>query len=149
VWGVHASRNTDGPSVIVVGVDGSPSSMRAGAYAAGVARRAHATLVVVYVETQPAMARFAPEAGPAMADSLSAIAEELRQETEHGAERAGITVQFVALRGDPYLELVRVAQEQRADNVIVGASTSAGHRFAGSIAVRLVRAGKWPVTVVP
>ena len=31
----------------------------------------------------------------------------------------------------------------------VGASKQAGHRFVGSLAVRLVRAGKWPVTVVP
>ncbi len=146
---MHASRNTDGPSVIVVGVDGSPPSLRAGAWAAGAARRAHAVLVVVFVESLPVMARFAPEAGPAIEDSLSAIAEELRREAEWGARRAGLTVQFVAVRGDPYLELVRVAEEQRADNVVVGASARAGHRFAGSIAVRLVKTGKWPVTVVP
>jgi hypothetical protein len=32
---------------------------------------------------------------------------------------------------------------------VVGASMQAGHRFAGSIAIRLVKAGRWPVTVVP
>jgi nucleotide-binding universal stress UspA family protein len=42
-----------------------------------------------------------------------------------------------------------VADEVRADAVIVGASTKAGHRFVGSLAVRLVKAGRWPVTVVP
>ena len=31
----------------------------------------------------------------------------------------------------------------------VWASTKAGHRFVGSLAVRLVKAGRWPVTVVP
>jgi hypothetical protein len=36
-----------------------------------------------------------------------------------------------------------------ADGIIVGASMQAGHRIAGSLAVRLVRAGRWPVTVVP
>ena len=36
-----------------------------------------------------------------------------------------------------------------ADAVIVGASTKAGHRFVGSLAVHLVRANRWPVTVVP
>ena len=35
------------------------------------------------------------------------------------------------------------------DAVIVGASAQSGHRFVGSLAVRLVRAGRWPVTVVP
>ncbi|WP_411074874.1 universal stress protein [Streptomyces sp. cmx-4-7] len=36
-----------------------------------------------------------------------------------------------------------------ADAVVVGASESAGHRFVGSVAVRLVKAGRRPVTVVP
>ena len=52
-------------------------------------------------------------------------------------------------RGDPYTELRRVADEVRADAVIVGASMQAGHRWIGSLAVRLVKAGRWPVTVVP
>jgi nucleotide-binding universal stress UspA family protein len=43
----------------------------------------------------------------------------------------------------------RVAKEICADAIVVGASTKAGHRLIGSLAVRLVRAGKWPVTVVP
>jgi nucleotide-binding universal stress UspA family protein len=42
-----------------------------------------------------------------------------------------------------------VADEVRADAVVVGASTKAGHRLVGSLAVRLVKAGRWPVTVVP
>ena len=58
-------------------------------------------------------------------------------------------VTFIATRGDPYTELRRVADEVRADAVIVGASTKAGHRLVGSLAVRLVKAGRWPVTVVP
>jgi nucleotide-binding universal stress UspA family protein len=33
--------------------------------------------------------------------------------------------------------------------VVVGSSESLGHRVAGSIAVRLVRGARWPVTVVP
>jgi len=33
--------------------------------------------------------------------------------------------------------------------VVVGASEHLGHRIVGSLAARLVRAGKWPVIVVP
>ena len=35
------------------------------------------------------------------------------------------------------------------DAVVVGASARAGHRLIGSLAVRLVKAARWPVTVVP
>jgi hypothetical protein len=40
---------TDGPSLIVVGVDGSRTSLRAAAYAAGLARRQHSRLLVIVV----------------------------------------------------------------------------------------------------
>lgn len=44
---------------------------------------------------------------------------------------------------------MKAADELRADAVVVGASEQAGHRIIGSVAVRLVKAGRWPVTVVP
>src|SRR5215475_5465150 len=40
---------TDGPSVILVGVDDSTTSIRAGWYAAGLARRQGARIVAVFV----------------------------------------------------------------------------------------------------
>lgn len=51
--------------------------------------------------------------------------------------------------GDAAGAIAKIADEIRADAVVVGASTQAGHRFIGSVALRLVRAGRWPVTVVP
>ena len=82
-------------------------------------------------------------------DRLSETAADLRARAEEGAERLGVDLTFVVARGDPYTELKRVADQVRADAVVVGASTKAGHRWIGSLAVRLVRAGRWPVTVVP
>jgi nucleotide-binding universal stress UspA family protein len=60
-----------------------------------------------------------------------------------------VHIAFMAIRGDPFTELRRVADEIRADAVVVGASAHAGHRLVGSLAVRLVKAARWPVTVVP
>lgn len=142
-------RGTDGPRVIVAAVDGSTTSMRGAAYAAGLARRQGAELVVVFVGTSPAMANFVPAAGPALSEATHDIATDLRHQIEQAAERGPIKARFVERRGDPYSEIAKVCAEVLADAVVVGASTSAGHRLVGSIGVRLVRAGRWPVTVVP
>ena len=143
---------TDGPQVILVGIDDSVTSLRAGAYATGLARRQGARLVCVYVEQLTGL--FAASAAGAAViaardEALAETAANLRQRAEEYAEAMGMPLTFVTARGDPYTELRRVADEVRADAVIVGASTKAGHRWVGSLAIRLVKAGRWPVTVVP
>jgi nucleotide-binding universal stress UspA family protein len=144
---------TDGPKVILVGVDDSVTSLRAAAYAAGLARRQGARLVCVYVEQYSAMlgasAVAAPAAVVAEEQALNEEAASLRARVLESAERINTPVTFIAAKGDPYREIRRIADEVRADAVVVGASTRADHRLIGSIAVRLVRAGHWPVTVVP
>jgi len=144
---------TDGPTSILVGVDGSQTSLRAGAYAAGLARRQRAKLVVAYVGSVTTPGLLGAMAGGSVlaADDMliDPVATELRREVELAARERGIDASFVATRGDPYTELRRLATEIRADAVVVGASTKAGHRLVGSLALRLVRAGQWPVTVVP
>jgi nucleotide-binding universal stress UspA family protein len=142
---------TDGPSVILVGVDDSVTASRAGWYAAGLARRQRARLVAVFVSP---LASFG--AGPTGASLALARDQAFRDSAEDMERRAleigvelGISITFVAARGDPFTEIKRIADEVRADAIVVGASAHAGHRFVGSLAVRLVRAGKWPVTVVP
>ena len=52
-------------------------------------------------------------------------------------------------RSKGYTKICRIADEIQADAVVVGSSTQLGHRFVGSLALKLVRAGRWPVTVVP
>jgi nucleotide-binding universal stress UspA family protein len=140
---------TDGPSTIVVGVDGSTTSMRAGAYAAGLARRQRSRLVVVHVLTIGGLTALVPAGLAAVRQANQEIADDLRRQVAEAAEARGIPVTFLATYGDPYSELVRIADEVRADVVVVGASTKRAHRLAGSLAIRLVRAGRWPVTVVP
>jgi nucleotide-binding universal stress UspA family protein len=143
---------TDGPSVILVGVDESVTALRAASYTAGLARRQGARVVAVYVAPMTSLAAV----GSAGASVLAAehevhdeIAKELAARAEETGRELGIPVTFVTGYGDPYREIVRVAAETRADALVVGASLKAGHRLMGSLAVRLVRAGKWPVTVVP
>jgi nucleotide-binding universal stress UspA family protein len=140
---------TDGPKVLVVGVDGSITSLRAGAYAAGLARRQGAHLVIVYVAHPSSLIEMAPGAAAAARQLTDEIADDLRRQIDALAPSLGISYTFRVESGDPYAELVRIAGEVSADGVVVGASMQAGHKFAGSIAIRLVKAGRWPVTVVP
>ena len=139
--------------VILVGIDDSVTSLRAGAYAVGLARRQGARLVCVYVEQPSALYGATAGAGAAVIAeqerALTETAADMKRRLESSAVDRGVQITFVAAAGDPYHELRRVADEVRADAVVVGASTKAGHRFVGSLAVRLVRSGRWPVTVVP
>jgi nucleotide-binding universal stress UspA family protein len=142
-------RGTDGPRVILVGVDGSPTSLRAAAYAAGLARRQRSRLVAVFVGTTATpMAGWVPGAEQVAADAAAEVDAELRGLMGRAAE-LGIDAEYRFVRGDPVAELSRIADGLPADAVLVGASEQAGHRLIGSIAVRLVRVGRWPVTVVP
>ena len=139
----------DGPTAILVGVDGSESSLRAGAYAAGLARRQGAKLIVVYVKTSPATSMVVAEAAVAVDQSLDELEGELRQLVDENAPRLGLQAELVVRAGNPYVELLGVAEERKVDAIVVGASTQAGHRLVGSLATRLVRHAAWPVTVVP
>jgi nucleotide-binding universal stress UspA family protein len=143
---------TDGPSVILVGVDESVTASRAAWYAAGLARRQGARVVAVYVES-PGTYILTASAGASVlaaeAEAHSEIAKDLSARASETAAELGISLTFITTRGDPFHEINRIAQETRADAIVVGASLKAGHRLLGSLAVRLVRAGKWPVTVVP
>jgi nucleotide-binding universal stress UspA family protein len=143
---------TDGPSVILVGVDDSTTSIRAGWYAAGLARRQRARIVAVFVSPMASLGSAGP-GGASLAvardEAFRTSAEDMGRRAEAMAAELGISITFRAARGDPFTEIGRIADEVRADAIVVGASKHAGHRLVGSLAVRLVRAGKWPVTVVP
>ncbi|MEV6812404.1 universal stress protein [Micromonospora sp. NPDC051296] len=143
-------RGTDGPRVVLVGVDGSRTSLRAAAYAAGLARRQGAGLVVVFVSSPAAYAAMiSGVVAGAVQQTHDELAEDLRQECRRGADELGVPVTFLCRRGDAYTELCAAAAETRADLVVVGTSEQAGHRLVGSVATRLVRTGRWPVVVVP
>ncbi|CAM5274783.1 universal stress protein A [Streptomyces purpurascens] len=104
---------------------------------------------MVYV--QPVLAAVAPRAP--VAETTDEIAEDLvaqirtRPNGSRGYSRsAGSSTRSPAIRTTAWC---RRPTNSKADAVVVGASEQAGHRIVGSVAVRLVKAGRWPVTVVP
>jgi nucleotide-binding universal stress UspA family protein len=140
---------TDGPGAIVVGVDGSPTSMRAAAYAAGLARRQRTRLIAVYARSTPTtLLAMADHSGMGVNAVLEAQ-DELERQLRAEINGWGADSEVLVRTGDPLTVLAEVAKETRADALIVGSSAGFGHRIAGSLAIKLVRCGKWPVTVVP
>jgi nucleotide-binding universal stress UspA family protein len=140
---------TDGPSLILAALDGSETSMRAAAYAVGLARRQGARITLVYVHTVGTFSTSVAGAIPAIELANQQTATELRESIETNSARLGVKAEFVERSGSPFTEITTLADELRADAVVVGASTQAGHKFVGSLALHLVRAARWPVTVVP
>ncbi len=143
----------DGPGSILVGIDGSTSSLRAAAYAVGMARRQGCRLIAVYVRANPpALLPLADTGGRAALTSVEAqdeVEKELRSTFDQYLPQLGVQAELVVRSGEPFTELTAAAQESHADAVIVGRSAGMLHRIAGSLATKLVRCGKWPVTVVP
>jgi nucleotide-binding universal stress UspA family protein len=133
---------------ILVGVDGSDTAMRAAAFAIGLARRQGYRLIVAFVAAHSALAAL----GPGVAAAHEATVElhgDLRSTARAAAEELNVPITFLKTYGDPFTQLRDAADHCQVDTVVVGASMSAGHRFAGSVATKLIRAGHWPVLVVP
>jgi nucleotide-binding universal stress UspA family protein len=140
---------TDGPKRILVAIDGSEAGMRAGAYAAGLARRQRSQLIVVFVHSSGGLAAMRPESAAGWLQTNADLAAQLRAAIDENAARLGLDVRFIERRGGVGTEIAKVADELRVDAVVVGASTQVGHRFIGALSVYLVKLGRWPVTVVP
>lgn len=138
----------DGLAAIVVGVDGSPSSVNAAAWASGLARRENALLVLVYVEQLSSLAYFTSlGAGSAASTAVEWVAE-LRGLAEQYFGGTGVRWELVHHRGDAAHGLEEVAEERRADCIVVGRSHHGGG-LQGSVPKALIHDARRPVVVVP
>ena len=137
----------DGPSVMIVGIDGSDTSWRAMYYTLGLARRQHSTVTAVFAFPMSWTCQGMPSTS--YEDGVK-LAAELECTVKGLADDYHVTTHFIWLMGcDPVLTLGRIAAEQRADAIVIGASQALCHRFFGSTALRSVRRGQCPVIVVP
>ncbi|WP_157248496.1 universal stress protein [Nonomuraea typhae] len=131
----------DGAGLIVVGYDGTGPSRNALAYAAGLARRDHAGLLIAFVESLTSATLWFYAGAPFVPDPAGDLAEDLREELR------GLAVpwQFVAMRGDAIRALESLADASMADAIVVGRSRSMWH----SVAVGLARRSRRTVLIVP
>jgi nucleotide-binding universal stress UspA family protein len=136
----------DGPSLVVVGLDGSDTSWRALHYAFGLARRQRGTVLAVFafapILSWNGTTAAAWYTGEELADELSAAVVALSEEHQ-------VTAELLRCERDPVACLVEVACARRADAIIVGASKALSHKLVGSKAARTIRRSRCPVIVVP
>jgi nucleotide-binding universal stress UspA family protein len=140
---------------ILCAVDFSDCSMQALKYAMSLAQEADARLTVMHViELPPDVPREVHETGftgPRSLREYIALAEEdsraRLQAAVPDSVRAYCTVDTVQTTGKPYREILRVAEEQQADLLVVGVhGRSAIDRLLfGSTAQHLVRQAACPV----
>lgn len=151
--GTPFELGSDGPRLVVVGVDGSDVSFRAAAYAMGMARRHGSELIAVQVESEvPAtayLATAAPEFLPAIYASQEDIQQKLADQITADCRTWSVRCSLIHRHGDPADQLADVADRAHADMVVVGASTSIAHRLSGSLPRRLSRRRRWVLTIVP
>jgi nucleotide-binding universal stress UspA family protein len=75
-------------------------------------------------------------------------AKELCELAKRHAADQGVDLAFRHVRGDRATELLRLAEEQHADQIVVGRSTKKRHHLAGSLGRRLVAMRNAPIVVV-
>ncbi|MGH3880700.1 MAG: universal stress protein [Actinophytocola sp.] len=131
----------DGLAVIVVGIDGSDRALHAAAWASGLARRERALLVLVYVEALGRPAYWSPIGMAGAAEAAGEFVDELRRAATSYLDPTGVRWELVHYRGDPAHGLEIVAEDRRADCIVVGRG--------GGVARSLVNDARRPVVVVP
>ncbi len=142
-------------TTVLVGTDGSESSFRAVDRAATVAAGAGATLLVVcaYHPMSDREVRDAQQAlgGEGYKVTGSNPAEDVLRDAADRARSGGVDkVETLAVKGDPVDELARVAQERRADLVVVGnrGLNSLAGRLLGSVPANISHRATCDVLIV-
>jgi nucleotide-binding universal stress UspA family protein len=146
---VDLSRNdlSATKSVIVVGLDGSPKSWNAFAWAAGEAARTDGRLIVAFVAPVVEPGVEFGMAGPSL-EAREEMIEQLRVEAEKRARDLRTPMTFVTELGDAAGALMRLSRSERADLIVVGKSCKVLHHLAGSLGRRLVSRHDGPAIVV-
>lgn len=132
----------DGAGLVVVGYDGSGPSRNALAYAAGLARRDGAALLVAFVESLDSARLWFFAGSPIIPDPAADLAADLKDELK-GSE---VPWRFVSVRGDTARELETLAGAYMADAIVVGRSRRSWWR---SVAAALAKRARRTVLIVP
>jgi len=138
---------------ILVATDFSDVSNHAAAYAVDLARQLGARVTFLHVYEIPAYSYFdgAMLATSELTASLSIAADGAMATLLNEQKASGVLVDGIVRVGSPTDEVQRVAEEIKADLIVVGTHGRRGlaRAFLGSVAEVVVRTSTRPVVVVP
>ena len=151
------SETSNAYRTVVVGTDGSESSLRAVARAGALAGACGATLVIAcaYLPTEADDREMARAQDVLRDEAYQVVGSHLAEDTVRtAAERAGSagaqTVKTVAVQGSPVEALLDVVRREKADLLVVGNRGLAGikGRLLGSVPADTTRRSECDVLVV-
>lgn len=138
----------DGVGAVVLGYDGTPPSTHAAAWAAGLVRRERGVLLVVYIEVLSSPAYWTAMSGAAASDAAAEYVRELRDQAGPQLDERGVDWEMLYGKGEPALVLEAIAEQRRADCIVVGRSRHRGG-LLGTVPKSLLAHATRPVVVVP
>lgn len=137
---------------ILIPTDFSDSSRQAAEYGCELAKRFGAQIHLLHV-IEPLVAAM-PSAGAPLPESLLTDAErtaEKQLQEWHATEfEQASQVTRAAIRGTPFVEIVRYSKDHEIDLIVIGTHGRSGlmHALIGSVAERVVRKAPCPVLSV-
>lgn len=144
------------PVKILVATDGSPNAIRAAELATHLGKEfRQAEVVLVNIGHIPAFALGGP--GPdglvdlgALVEGLERAGQAILDRTAQVFARGSIPVTRVYRQGEPATEILKVAEETRADLIIIGSRGLGliGGLILGSVSERVLHGAHRPVLVV-
>ena len=136
---------------ILYPTDFSENAAAAWPYALRMAEQMGATLLLLHVTPGPYPAPETFLAPEQWAGIFAAQRKEAEAQLKALASTApGVKVEILVGRGVPFLEITRVAADQKADLIVMGTHgrTGLAHALIGSVAERVVRMAPVPVLTV-
>lgn len=145
---------------ILIPVDGSKNSEKAAKVGIELARLSRGKALIVYVADIskymssagliPPFGGISPEAVDSIVASIKEAGEKAVLQVSKLAEASGVTSESLIVEGDPASEILRIAEDNKADVIVMGSIGKTGlEKFLmGSVAEKVVRNSKLPVLIV-
>ena len=145
-------------SRILVPTDGSKTAQKAGAYAVGLAKQLHASIIVIsvmdkrlLVSRTVSVARSLRGVAESLDDYLREAAEKHAGEITNLCEKKGVRSKTVIKPGHPVEEIVKEAEKSKVDLIVMGShgQSALAAAFLGSVTYGVIHKDtKIPILLV-